>query len=695
MISPKETNSQSEAKSLEENDLRSHLIAHVLQQYSTADQLRSAVEMDDEQLVKLFEYDKIVQLVENSNNVTTIGNVEGDVHVQSNLTEAQAADLIRQGIGSALQKLSEQSDYSLLQLESVKTDIAIEARVGRRRFTLATIAIVSVVLALAFLVFTKIVEFTPPPLHRMNSDLNIAFADFTVIDSFPDGAVQNNEIGLGIADELFEEFKNNDNVTLTRDDLDNRSATCKLGDITIEITRYNSSQAYSDPEQAAQSLTKPEHANAHIVIYGYFDTSTGQVIPRFYVSPYLVGAEELTGSSAFGSTITTRHTDPRSPISRTELNTILEPRALALTEFMLGLASYRVALAYPDSPQIFLESTIKHFLNALGETNEDNGLEIIYSWIGAALRQQAYAADYQDFNCPLDGPEDIDIWGCARRAHEIALELASAPYARAYIGLGNIWLDQARLAGSTECTLIPNAIEEYEQARDILLGTSETVANLYVEMTLYWDIGHAHSQGYLNSRCQTLYERLGIETYGPAVENLTHVTDLYIENEDVSIAKDLGTRAYYQLGLIHEFSGDFSNALDAYRNVIDIATPEDALSGSYSVEEPWQSIRWLAWTRIGHVRSMLAEHGAQNSSWEAAIAAFEESISYYQRQNNCEREAVNHLGEALLYAGKAYIQLENTEQANSYFREIQLIGERCPNTLSTKLLEEVAALISP
>ena len=182
--------------------------------------------------------------------------------------------------------------------------------------------------------------------------------------------------------------------------------------------------------------------NAQVVIYGNLrlDQSTASFVPEFYVAPVRGEADEILGRYQLGAPI-----DLQTPLNLDEqglsLNIKLTSRTKALSRFTIGLMYDLLG----DS-----EDALKVFQQAIDELDwaENGGKEVFYYFVG---RSELF----------LDQDKE------AEAAFRTALGLTNNNYARAYIGLGGVYLRRARRLAPEQrlkTTDLQQAVENYQQA---------------------------------------------------------------------------------------------------------------------------------------------------------------------------------------------------------------------------------------
>jgi len=192
-----------------------------------------------------------------------------------------------------------------------------------------------------------------------------------------------------------------------------------------------------DDKAAAELAQK---INAHMVIYGNLrlDQATASFVPEFYVAPVQGEADEILGRHQFGAPI-----DLQTPLNLDEqglsLNIKLTSRTRALSRFTIGLMYDLLG----DS-----EDALKVFQQAIDELDWAKNGGIFYYFVG---RSALF----------LDRDEE------AEAAFRAAIDFTNDNYARAYVGLGSVYLRRARRLPPeqrVETTDLQQAIENYQQA---------------------------------------------------------------------------------------------------------------------------------------------------------------------------------------------------------------------------------------
>lgn len=197
-------------------------------------------------------------------------------------------------------------------------------------------------------------------------------------------------------------------------------------------------------EKAAAALAKS--LNAHVVIYGNLalNQAPATFTPEFYVAELSGEADELLGSQQLGSPIRVR-----PPIDFNDqrvgeyFNLNLKPRAEALVWFTRGLV-YDLNGRHDKALEVFreAEAQLRDWDSAPcipGQPNLSQGKEVLYYFIG---REALFLSDKQDEARQAFGSVDGAL-AAAEDAFRQALTIR-CDYARAYFGLGNVYLQRAQ-----------------------------------------------------------------------------------------------------------------------------------------------------------------------------------------------------------------------------------------------------------
>jgi hypothetical protein len=156
-----------------------------------------------------------------------------------------------------------------------------------------------------FLVFTGVPTFyfyrgmlpqTPEPMTKV---FNVAVTEYGLVESAV-SAAQASKDAKWLSDTVFDKLEDRFQKRFQKDDVDDLAGDVGLGHENI---RFVEGASPEERELAVAELAR--EINADIVIYGNIDTSQSppHLVPKFYISPRLTGAEENTGRNTFGAPI--------------------------------------------------------------------------------------------------------------------------------------------------------------------------------------------------------------------------------------------------------------------------------------------------------------------------------------------------------------------------------------------------------
>ncbi len=385
-----------------------------------------------------------------------------------------------------------------------------------------------------------------------------------------------------------------------------------------------------------------QRIGAHVLLYGLLDLAPNspQFRPEFYVHPKLQrGAPETTGPDAFGDPIGIRLS--ASGADELAWKVDLNAPIADLSAFMTGLAFFDAG-EYDLSQQQFEKL---HYSNGWAT---EAGKAILYLWLGTvhffkALEQKDRDLNPEQVHCLASGEEVTDS-ECARQSYELAKHL-KPDYPRAYIGLGNYWLEFADVFG---CGSFDKAIEQYEIARAkaeaAIDDDAEFVETSLATMKTLYQLGLTHARA-LRQGCPD------IQTHDEtAVAYLQDAMGWYDQGDDESrlansMLRDLASRSSYMLGLVHKWRNRNDLALEALNHTIEIATPSNEL------EDPWQSIRWVAKNQIGAIHLAQVEAG-NYGAFELAEESLHQVTKAYR-----EEQFGGSFGDEPVVASAAYYHL--------------------------------------
>jgi tetratricopeptide (TPR) repeat protein len=351
----------------------------------------------------------------------------------------------------------------------------------------------------------------------MDGDFNIAVAQFGEVT---ENGVESSAMATQLSNRLF-------------DFLDSQFGATDF-DFDIQVTHKNIPIIVGDTE--AEQIA--EKTNAHIVIYGDVITlgESAEFSPRFHLAESLK-TNELTGPGSLSYPLAFK----LSALSyEDEINAILRTRASILVLFTEGLA-YLAADNYAAA-----KAALTSAINEADSYGPFDGEEVLYLLLGTTYRLQ------QEFLL-------------AEENYAEALNI-NPNYARAHIGLGNIYFLQYQQGGWSDSAQYDRALQEYEAA----LAATDQPVGAYVDAKANYSLGNM----YLTSAQQTgdaaLYER--------AIDYYDRVIDQYEQQTDNKTLKGIASNAYYGLGVAYEKTADYLQARDAFQNCLDIVD-DPALAG--------------------------------------------------------------------------------------------------------------------
>lgn len=290
----------------------------------------------------------------------------------------------------------------------------------------------------------------------------------------------------------------------------------------------------------SQAETLAKEINANLVLYGAVefddDEDMGSFIPRFYVSkdanqPNLI---DIVGHNTLEKPITF----PANFASSQEVKEILNSRAAILTHFTRGLVF---------ASQGNFEAASYDFHSAVTHAEQS---DVLYSGYEALYLMLSYSQRHQ--NKYEKAIENLTK----------ALEL-NPEYARAYIGLANNYLEQARKEWDDERTinvgLLNKADDYYQEASN----ADDKSANAFIDEKVAVGIGNV------------IYYR-AVASQPPAWEQFDvvkgfyiPVTERYVTTNEIALAPMAGV-AYYNIGYVEELLGNPEKAIEAYQSCVDI-----------------------------------------------------------------------------------------------------------------------------
>jgi len=296
---------------------------------------------------------------------------------------------------------------------------------------------------------------------KMTGAFNVAVAEFGEVDA--QGHVHPSENGKRLSNWVFETLQNE--LGQLPGDLHASVWHDSLGPLRKRVT------IGLVPDEAS-ARQRAEEIGADVLVYGNFRAgqNPADFVPRFYVRRIQGSANELDdilGAHELGSPIPVRLPLNLSsdPVSRLALNRKLGVRIDALAQVTAGLL-YDLIGDSTTALAIFQKA------NEEPGWDEQDGKEVLYYFIGK---------QYLFLN-QLDKGKSV---------FEKALSL-NPNYARAYIGLGGIYYDQAQniqpVSERLKTDDLDNAIGQYQQA----LTLARSAKDHEVELSAHFALGSAY-----------------------------------------------------------------------------------------------------------------------------------------------------------------------------------------------------------
>jgi tetratricopeptide (TPR) repeat protein len=359
-------------------------------------------------------------------------------------------------------------------------------------------------------------NFREPP--RMNGFFNVAIAEFGELDE--QGRAVRSDAGVALSESIFNRVS------------DELAPFQRQKFIEVRGQGVGRVEGSEDEWDAAARQLAEKH-NAHLIVYGNIERLGGrrQFVPKFYISPGyrpLSGAAELLGPSRLGSPVAGTTVGPSN---------VLDARTKALALFTIGLV--HLADKDPDQAANFLTRAkeIEHW-------EDREGKEVIYLFLGTTYARRK-------------GPGDLDR---AREAYATAARL-NPEYARAYIGLGNVALQEFDLSGRINDSKLEEAEDEYSRAAT---ATDKSAAASIVDAKVHVGLGTVH----------LVKAQIGeLGGYTKAEGEYRLVTSEY-EGGKAEL-RALAAYAYFGLGFVQEMrAGDRARSAEYYRKSL-IANADD------------------------------------------------------------------------------------------------------------------------
>ena len=423
-------------------------------------------------------------------------------------------------------------------------------------------------------------------------------------------------------------------------------------------------QGQTDKDRSLAAAALATRLNADVVVYGYLEITNpdagvqvdnAELYPRFYIGPRLGGASEISGDDAFGAPIPINTRIVNDTQNRASLRREFVPRINAMARFLYGLAFFRTGDYDFALEQFNLADDVEGW-------EKDQGKEVLYLWFGT-LFERAHLFDFpaDKLLCPppFKPAEDLgdDRLACALAAYQSAISLDDH-FARAYLGVGNIYMDIGDLNGPDQCAAyVDGAVSAYDTARML---TERNDQLLLIQTKALYSLGYAYQNAYTLG-CEDNPSYSNIDMLGEAVTYLTQASKNYDLLKDEPEAHELQANVQYQLGLVYTRQGveQYAAALDAYQKVLNLAEPEDL-----SLEETWQEIRWSAHYRRAFLLSQMAKYEfdleTATDLWKQTLNESQAVIDAYVAGRFTDPDSV---GGAYYFAGLAYEGLRDVDAA--------------------------------
>ncbi len=498
-------------------------------------------------------------------------------------------------------------------------------------------------------------------LLPMESNFNVLITSFGLKDS-ETGAIASVDDGKVMATDLEDILiRNRDLSILTQKDIDFR--------VVDDVITGNT--------QADAARLANEH-NADVVIFGYI-VSGRQFTPEIYIDPILSGAEEVYTSTlnftdyteedtagVFGESINILFPFSDDVQRRNFTRNNLAPRYEALTKFMFGLVLVKSRI-YPEAINMFKQAAGEE--KAWIDSNDnEKGKELLYLWIGTAMNLKAWDSESDKFTCPvleLEGISDLDRfqddqgiftgdWLCAKAAYEIAIK-KNSKFARAYIGLGNLWLAQASKKIQEDkdkgCTMYRSAVELYEKAQS---ESMKSIISAQVSIKTNFNLGLVWANIHRYD-CEIAFEKA--QGYFEKVINEAATSEVGVASSPRQfLPQHFEAMANYHIGLLYIHDGQYKLAINTFNRINEIV-------GDFRAEDDlWQNIRYNAYSQKGLAYYQLARKDCLIEYWNEALKWYRTVVSAKEEFND-----LIVVGNAYYYLGKIYTQQKNYREAVTQF----------------------------
>lgn len=436
----------------------------------------------------------------------------------------------------------------LIALYAELGDVTFDPLPRRIRWYAWTFIAAGVTAAVAFIVVAitairpppdvTLIEPTSTPIVKMTGDLNIAVAQFGVLQ---DDAVGPEPEPNGLADTIYESLK----TELTPLIKERGFAVQWLEPAAVGVIAGDSQAERTENAEAGAELHR-----ADLLIYGYVSSDPAQTVVEpllFVASRRLLNAQELAGPYSMGDKMEVSGDIDHNPVVSKNARSKITMRASALAQFALGLG-YFAEGQYDNAKAHFDEA------NRQASTAGYMGREATLLFLGSTA---GYLGDL-----PLAGQYYAEALA------------ENNDYARAQLGAAQVEFQLAKddcAPGSTDIEAIKHAIEGYDAARDA--RDQHPLAEIPVKAAFF------KGQAY---ECLTRAE--GIADFTVAKSQLTRVAEQYDETENQRI-RYLAAEANNLLGLIAVQEAEAKTGADrlmlwraaetSYRKAIELSLRSD------------------------------------------------------------------------------------------------------------------------
>jgi tetratricopeptide (TPR) repeat protein len=413
-----------------------------------------------------------------------------------------------------------------------------------RRSRIALSMLGLVLLAGAALIIYQFVEPRLQPLPQMTGTFNIAVAQFGALDG--QGNVVKSTVGSELSVSVYKAISTE--VAALRQ-------TEAFRDFNIEVL----APADTGPIHGALEAQRAEAArklaearNIDVIIYGnlLIDTENTTFKPEFYLSSRrLRYAEELIGPYSFGEPLKADGNVVRESATATALTALLNGRAKALAEFVMGLSNYATGQLDKAAERFSAADQVPGWDDKPG-----TGKEVLYLFLGNAANRRSIPT-------ALSLAEKRQLLERAHDYYEHAIDL-NGEYSRALIGDAEVRFLLARGgdcgAKTVDVAGLRQALDEYRRAasaREQPPGAAIAAKIAFGMGRVYLCLSHA-----------------GVEDQRAAAEQQFKAVVADFERDQENLVKKLlASEAHANLGLLYWEWPAASDAakIENYRRAID------------------------------------------------------------------------------------------------------------------------------